>query len=168
MTIPIGAGSKSREAPNHLIKMNTSNISILNVGAGDTKITFDPSNPQDVIRATRIIKDMLRRGYALLVQSGTDDNGNPTFTRALEFDERTAEYIIADSDPLISQSTAQAPTETTNQTPNTNEQSQPTPSEAAPPPPVEAPAVHRVPRRSQKRISGAGANVIAVAQTAGG
>lgn len=37
-------------------------VAILNVSAGDTKLTFDKSNPSETIRAARIVKDMLRRG----------------------------------------------------------------------------------------------------------
>ena len=69
-------------------------IGILNVGAGDTKITFDPKNPQDCIRAARIVKDMLKRGYALLVEV---EGGK--YQRVQAFDENTSEYIIADRDP---------------------------------------------------------------------
>lgn len=43
-------------------------IGILNVGAGDTKISFDKNNPAERIRSARIVTDMLRRGYALLVE----------------------------------------------------------------------------------------------------
>lgn len=73
-------------------------VSILNVGAGDTKITFDKSSPADTIRAGRIIKDMLRHGYALLVEVERD--GVKAYERALDFDESTSEYIIADLDPI--------------------------------------------------------------------
>jgi hypothetical protein len=73
-------------------------LSILNVGAGDTKITFDSKNPAEVIRTSRIIKDMLRRGYALLVEVERD--GVKAYERALDFDEKTSEYIIADFDPV--------------------------------------------------------------------
>ena len=38
-------------------------LEILNVGAGDVVITFDKTNPAEQIRAKRIIKDMLKRGY---------------------------------------------------------------------------------------------------------
>jgi hypothetical protein len=69
-------------------------VGILNVGAGDVKISFDPSDPAERIRAARIVKDMLRRGYALLVK-----NDDGTWTRALGFDEERCEYIIADFDP---------------------------------------------------------------------
>lgn len=70
-------------------------LGILNVGAGDTKLSFDPKNPAECIRAARIVKDMLKRGYALLVQKQ-----DGTYTRVLEFDDKTYEYIIADFDPI--------------------------------------------------------------------
>jgi|SRR6185503_18127188 len=66
-------------------------LEILNVGAGDVKITFDKEDAAEAIRAKRIIKDMIRRGYALLVQ---DSDGK--FQRAKAFDEATSEYVIAD------------------------------------------------------------------------
>lgn len=71
-------------------------VGILNVGAGDTKLTFDKSNPAECIRAARIVKDMLRRGYALLV-----DRGDGKYQRALDFDDTKYEYIIADFDPEV-------------------------------------------------------------------
>lgn len=72
----------------------TGEIGILNVGAGDTKLSFDPSNPDEVKRACAVVKDMLRRGFALLVEVGRDDKG-PLYRRCLDFDAETAEYIIA-------------------------------------------------------------------------
>lgn len=69
-------------------------LEILNVGAGDVVITFDNKNPMEAIRAKRIIKDMLSRGYALMIKL---EDG--TYTRAKAFDEATGEYIIADFDP---------------------------------------------------------------------
>lgn len=74
-----------------------SDVSILNVGTGDTRLSFDKNNPAERIRAARIVKDMLRRGYALLVERPA---GSGTYTRALDFDENTCEYIIADLDPV--------------------------------------------------------------------
>lgn len=68
---------------------------ILNVGTGDTKISFDKKNPADVIRARRIITDMLRRGFALIIELP-----DKTHQRVLEFNEATDEYIIADFDPV--------------------------------------------------------------------
>lgn len=73
-------------------------VGILNVGAGDTKLVFDKDNPAECIRAARIVKDMLRRGYALLIE---DPPGSKTYKRAHDFDETRCEYIIADLDPEI-------------------------------------------------------------------
>ncbi len=77
-------------------------IGILNVGCGDMKLTFDKNNPAECIRAARIVKDMLRRGYALMCDSGKRDpkDDSVIYTRVKEFDEATCEYIIADYDPL--------------------------------------------------------------------
>lgn len=81
----------------------TGQVGILNVGAGDTKLSFDPNNPADMIRAARIVKDMVRRGYALLVQVGQHENGEPKYQRAYDFDEAKCEYIIADLDPVAAE-----------------------------------------------------------------
>lgn len=73
-------------------------LGILNVGAGDTKLSFDPSNPKEAARAGKIVTDMIKRGYCILVQVGLDSDGDPIFKRAKRFDEATSEYIIADAD----------------------------------------------------------------------
>lgn len=73
-------------------------VGILNVGCGDTKLSFDPTNPAERIRAARIVTDMIRRGYALLVEVGHNDKGKTTYRRAMAFDEDKCEYIIADFD----------------------------------------------------------------------
>lgn len=79
-------------------------VGILNVGAGDTKLTFDRNNPQERIRAARIVKDMIRRGYALLISIPPKKKGGEvTYRRATDFDENTCEYIIADFDPVEAQ-----------------------------------------------------------------
>lgn len=74
-------------------------IGILNVGAGDTKLTFDKNNPAECIRSARIVTDMLRRGYALLVE--VERNGVKAYERVREFRADTCQYIIADLDPII-------------------------------------------------------------------
>ena len=81
-------------------------IGILNVGAGDTKISFNGDDPAEKIRAARVIRDMLRRGYALLITVPSPDGGPNTYRRAYDFDEKTYEYIIADldSDPAATES----------------------------------------------------------------
>lgn len=70
------------------------NLEILNVQGGDVKINFDTTDCAEAIRAKRVITDMLRRGYALLVEV------DGKFQRILEFDEKHGEYIVADFDPL--------------------------------------------------------------------
>lgn len=77
----------------------TGTIGVLNVGAGDTRLTFDKNNPAEAIRSGRIVQDMLRRGYALLIEV-PDGKGGKTMTRVKEFDPATNEYIIADLDPI--------------------------------------------------------------------
>lgn len=79
--------------------MSTGSVSILNVGAGDVELSFNKDNPAECIRAARIVKDMIRRGYALLIEVERD--GIKKFERALDFDETQYKYIIADFDPLI-------------------------------------------------------------------
>jgi hypothetical protein len=70
-------------------------LAILNVGDGDTKLSFDPKNPAECIRAARIVRDMLRRGYALMIQV------DGAYQRVTEFRDDVFEYVIADFDPLI-------------------------------------------------------------------
>lgn len=73
-------------------------IGILNVGAGDVKISFDSGNASETVRAGRIVKDMMRRGFVLLVEVERD--GVRAYERATGFDEKKNEYIIADYDSL--------------------------------------------------------------------
>lgn len=68
---------------------------ILNVGEGDLKLSFDPNNPMEQIQAAKTVTDMLRRGYALFIETGKDENGCPQYARAYDFDENTREYLIA-------------------------------------------------------------------------
>lgn len=70
-----------------------STLSILNVGFGDTKLTFDPKKPEERKRAAAAVTDMLKRGFAILVQVGTR-KGKPLYQRAEAFDPKTCEYII--------------------------------------------------------------------------
>jgi hypothetical protein len=74
-------------------------VGVLNVGVGDTKLSFDPNNPVERIRAARIVRDMLRRGYALLIEVERD--GVKRFERAIDFKEDVCEYVIADLDPVV-------------------------------------------------------------------
>lgn len=65
-------------------------LDVLNVGEGDLKLTFDQTDPQEVVRTKRIVEDMLRRGYALFAEI----KGKLRPVKA--FDEKTASYVIAD------------------------------------------------------------------------
>lgn len=69
-------------------------LEILNVSAGDVKISFDTQDAAEAIRARRIVQDMLRRGYCLLIEV------DGKIQRVKEFDEARGEYIIADFDSL--------------------------------------------------------------------
>lgn len=74
-------------------------LSILSVGEGDTTLSFDKSNPAECERAKRIIQDMLKRGFSILIKIREED-GEPIYKRAKDFDPETCEYIIA-GDTLI-------------------------------------------------------------------
>lgn len=71
----------------------TGMVGILNVGAGDTKITFDPKKPDEMKHATRVVTDMIRLGYAVMVPVGIQ-GGEPVYRRAKAFDAATCEYIV--------------------------------------------------------------------------
>lgn len=79
----------------------TGQVSILNVGTGDTKLVFDKGNVAERIRAARIVTDMIRRGYVMLVEIERD--GKKEYIRAKEFREDVCEWIIADFDPVVAQ-----------------------------------------------------------------
>ena len=73
-------------------------VGILNVGAGDTKLVFDPANPEETKKAAGIVTDMLQRGYMIFVQVGENEKG-PLYQRATAFDPETCEYTIMDLPP---------------------------------------------------------------------
>ncbi len=72
-------------------------LSVLSVGDGDMKFSFDGTNPQDAARAERVIQDMLKRGYVIFVEV------KGKLVRCKSFDSKKCEYVIADgamSDPV--------------------------------------------------------------------
>lgn len=164
----------------------TGSVAILNVGAGDTKLSFDRANPSEAIRAARIVKDMLRRGYALLVE--VERNGEKAFERALDFREDTSEYIIADFDPVAAydadtnEMASHAYNSETRKSINEREQRRglddgpSITSEAGDedgPAPPETPAPQGGPKRrgrppGRKAIPASGTRAVAVARSAGG
>lgn len=118
-------------------------LGILNVGAGDTKLSFDPKKPKEVARAKRIVTDMLRRGFAIFVEVGKDERG-PLYRRAVDFDQTTAEYLIV-GDPA-------------------DEEPEEPSVEVAP----IAPPRGRKAKSKTSRVAAATTNAVAVARTAGG
>lgn len=144
----------------------TGTVGILNVGAGDTKLSFDPANPAERIRASRIVRDMLRRGYALLVEVEQPD-GTKAYQRALDFREDSAEYIIADFDPLASGILASGIDDGPPLDRNEDAQE----SEGSADGPAKPSAATRSTRsrgRARKAIPAASVRAVAVARTAGG
>ena len=70
---------------------------ILSVGAGDKKLTFDKTKPEERAHAATVVADMLKHGFSLLVQVDVKD-GEPVFARAKAFVPETCEYIVITND----------------------------------------------------------------------
>lgn len=68
-------------------------IRVLNVGEGDLNIKFDKTNAQERANAKKIVTDLLRQGFAIMVQAGEGEKG-PLFRRVKAFDADTNEYIV--------------------------------------------------------------------------
>jgi hypothetical protein len=82
-------------------------LSLLNVGTGDTKIRFEEdASEEDKINNAKLLKDMIRRGYAILVEVGKDDKG-PLYRRAYDYDGETHEYIVAGLPEDVAEGTIQ-------------------------------------------------------------
>jgi hypothetical protein len=139
--------------------MSGGTLGVLNVGAGDIKLSFDNKDAAETIRAKRMVTDMLRRGYAILVAVPNKRKGQPTtYARVLEFDETKCEYIIADYDPVVA---AKADEEEHEQ----DEQGSET-AEA----PAESAAAGKPKSRGRRttRVPASSTTGVAVARTAGG
>jgi hypothetical protein len=63
-------------------------LSVLNVGAGDIKVTFNHLDSAESAKAIKMLMDMRDRGYAILVE--TEDG----YTRAVDIDASRGRYII--------------------------------------------------------------------------
>lgn len=126
-------------------------LAILNVGDGDSKLSFDPTKPEEVERSKQVVEDMLRRGFVILIEVGRNDNG-PLYQRALGFDPETAEYIVAGAPPA--------------------EESASEETEAAAPRARKAPAQARgrkgYIKDPKRRVAAATARAVGVSRTAGG
>lgn len=119
-------------------------LAILNVGDGDTKLTFDKDKPEDCRRAAKIIGEMLRAGYTILVQVGEKD-GEPLYQRAKGFDPEHCEYIVAGDVAAVPSGVE-------------------VPEEASPPKPRRG----RPPGKTTTRIPAETTRAVGVARSAGG
>jgi hypothetical protein len=145
-------------------------LSVLNVAGGDIKITFDKNNVGESIRAKRMILDMQKRGYALLVE--VERNGERAYERALGFDEKTGEYIIADFDPHIAETedafeeASQRYGKGLDNGPKIHQEQEVAEREKADPstPPIPA----KLQRGRRRRIDAGSAKAVGVARSAGG
>lgn len=115
-------------------------VSILNVSAGDTKLSFDPKNPAEAARAARTVRDMIRRGFAILIEVGKDEKG-PLYRRADDFDPETNEYIIAGTPEELEKDNALPP---------------------------RAPRRGGKGKKTEKRVPAQATNSVVIARTAGG
>lgn len=68
----------------------TGSLDILSCGNGHTSFNFDKDDPLETERASRIVEDMLRRGYALFIEGK-----GGKLTKVKRFNPKTASYIIA-------------------------------------------------------------------------
>lgn len=73
-------------------------LDILNCRAGDIKLTFDPANKKDVADAKKVIDDMLKAGYTLVLiepdHEHPDDPKLAKHTPIQAFDATKGEYIL--------------------------------------------------------------------------
>lgn len=65
-------------------------LEVLSIGKGDLKLTLDNGNPEDVEKARQLITEMLRKGYAIYV----DTDKGPT--RVKRFNPKRMTYIITE------------------------------------------------------------------------
>lgn len=73
--------------------MQAGELAILNCTDGDTRISFNSNDPDEVERARAVVEDMLRRGYCISVVVGDK------MERAVDFDPSKDEYIVEKSTP---------------------------------------------------------------------
>lgn len=79
-------------------RVKNGSLCVLNVGAGDVRLSFNHHDKSEKAKALRMLKDMIRRGYAVLIQL---EDGS--YTRAIEVDATRGTYVIQepDSDVVI-------------------------------------------------------------------
>jgi hypothetical protein len=72
----------------------TGSLSVLNVGAGDLTLTFNQHDRAERARALKMLTDMQRRGYAILVRL---EDGS--YVRAKTIDAAAGCYVIQEPEP---------------------------------------------------------------------
>lgn len=65
-------------------------LEVLSIGKGDLKLTIGGDNPEDTEKARKLIEEMLKKGYAIFVET---DKGP---TRVKKFNARRMTYIISE------------------------------------------------------------------------
>lgn len=72
-------------------------VAVLNVGAGDIKVTFNHLDEAEAQKAIRMLNDMQQRGYAILVETAEGE-----YARATSIDASRGRYIVSlpDTAPL--------------------------------------------------------------------
>lgn len=130
--------------------------SILNVGDGDTTLSFDPRNPEECERAAKIVTEMLRLGFAIMVE---EPPGSKTYRRVTAFDESKFQYIIGEVSGEPNELTQDARPDAA--------------GHAADEPPTEASAGTAAPKAARgrpkgKRLNASTTRTVAIGRTAGG
>lgn len=120
--------------------MKNGELAILNCSDGDTRITFDSNNPDEIERARHVVEDMLRRGYCIAVEVGGK------MERASGFDASQNAYVVTSSATPILKGGAEAEADEPKETGR------------------KAPAR----RGNTSRVPARGTRAVAVAPTAGG
>lgn len=67
----------------------TGNLCVLNVGAGDIRVTFNHADTGESAKALRMLTDMMSRGYAVLVELP-----DGSYTRVQQVDATRGRYVI--------------------------------------------------------------------------
>jgi hypothetical protein len=125
--------------------MTGGEVAILNCTDGDTRISFDSANPEEVERAKAVVEDMLKRGYCIAVVVGDK------MERVTGFDPEKSEYIVEKRVSALPPLPASEPI-------------QDFPPSGAP----EAPPPGRKAKGSKGRVPAKDAKAVAVGRTAGG
>lgn len=81
----------------------TGRLSVLNVGVGDIKVSFNQANKPESAKAVRMLIDMRDRGYAIMVELP-----DGSYTRAVDIDASRGRYVVVVPDDAQAQALPQA------------------------------------------------------------